>query len=123
MLHVASYGRENLVMWDGLLEVDWLEHSMLKRQPEYSSYRDIKVFIFSWNIDSSKPSDLQNDAQSINCLSDALQSSLQGAAYRVEPPEIVVFGLQEVVDLENKKLTASAYRSFSAPEFRFLSAD
>ncbi|KAK9894154.1 DNase I-like protein [Cystobasidium minutum MCA 4210] len=106
MLHVASYGRENLVMWDGLLEVDWLEHSMLKRQPEYSSYRDIKVFIFSWNIDSSKPSDLQNDAQSINCLSDALQSSLQGAAYRVEPPEIVVFGLQEVVDLENKKLTA-----------------
>ena len=107
MLHVASYGRENLIMWDGLLEVDWLEHSMLKREPEFSSYRDVKVFIFSWNIDSSKPADLQNDAQSVNCLSDALHSSLHGVGQREDPPEVVVFGLQEVVDLENKKLTAS----------------
>lgn len=102
-------------MWDGLLEVDWLEHSMLKREPEFSSYRDIKVFIFSWNIDSSKPADLQNDPSSVNCLSDALHSSLHGASQREEPPEVVVFGLQEVVDLENKKLTASTSR-FSADD-------
>lgn len=107
MLHVASYGRENLVMWDGLLEIDWLEHAMLRREAEFSSYRDIKVFICSWNIDSSKPADLQNDSSSVNFLSDALQSSLAKASSRPEPPEVIVFGLQEVVDLENKKLTAS----------------
>lgn len=115
MLHVASYGRENLIMWDGLLEVDWLEHAMLKRESEFSTYRDIKVFICSWNIDSSKPADLQNDASSINFLSDALHSSLAGAASRQDPPEIVVFGLQEVVDLENKKLTASKSCAFPLP--------
>lgn len=107
MLHVASYGRENLIMWDGLLEVDWLEHAMLKRETEFSTYRDIKVFICSWNIDSAKPADLQNDALSVNFLSDALHSSLAGVGSREEPPEVIVFGLQEVVDLENKKLTAS----------------
>lgn len=94
-------------MWDGLLEVDWLEHAMLKREAEFSTYRDVKVFILSWNIDSSKPADLQSDADSVNFLSDALHSSLHGSGYGEEPPEVIVFGLQEVVDLEDKKLTAS----------------
>lgn len=90
------------------MQVDWLEHAMLKREQEFSTYRDIRVFICSWNIDSSKPADLQNDSRSINFLSDALQSSL---TVEGEPPEVIVFGLQEVVDLEDKKVTASEYIS------------
>jgi hypothetical protein len=109
MLHVASYGRESLIMWDGLLEIDWLEHNMIRREPDFCTYRDIKIFITSWNIDSSKPADLNNDAASINFLADALRSSLGGMSGQESPPEVVVFGLQEVVDLEDKKVTASTY--------------
>lgn len=80
---------------------------MLEREADFSTYRQIKVLTFSWNIDSSKPAELQSDAANVNFLNEAISSSVDGAAAGTEPPEIIVFGLQEVIDLEDKKLTAS----------------
>ena len=80
---------------------------MLNREAEFSTYRDIKVHILSWNIDSCKPTDLQGDAVNIDFLQNAISSSMNSAVTNAEPPEILVFGFQEVVDLEDKKLTAS----------------
>lgn len=106
-LHVASFGRESLTLWDGTLQVDWLERHMQTRDSEFSTFRNIKLLVCSWNIDSCKPADLQGDAVNMNFLSDAIGSSIDTAIADEEPPEIIVFSFQEVVDLENKKLTAS----------------
>lgn len=81
---------------------------MYKREPEFSTYRDIKILMLSWNIDSCKPADLQGEANNMNFLNDALQSSMDPAqGGDTEPPEIIVVGFQEIVDLEDKKITAS----------------
>lgn len=53
----------------------------------------------TWNAGASKPADLRYDEQNSNVFRDLLQTS--------SVPDVVVFGLQELVDLEDKKLTAS----------------
>lgn len=80
---------------------------MVRQEAMYSTHRDIKTLILSWNIDSCKPADLQNDAVKVNFFHNALQSSIQDPADG-EPPSIIVVGFQEVVDLEDKKMTAKS---------------
>ena len=80
---------------------------MLKNEADFSTFRHIKLLVCSWNIDSCKPADLQGDAVNMNFLSNAIASSIDPAIASDEPPEIIVFSFQEVVDLENKKVTAS----------------
>ena len=53
----------------------------------------------TWNAGASKPADIRYDEQNSNFFQDLLQTGT--------PPDVVVFGLQELVDLEDKKLTAS----------------
>ena len=72
---------------------------MTARQPEYCTFRDVNVLVCSWNIDSAKPSDLSGSPVNALVLEEMLAS--------VDPPDIIVFGLQEVIPLTDKKLTAS----------------
>ncbi|KIJ38779.1 hypothetical protein M422DRAFT_176321 [Sphaerobolus stellatus SS14] len=99
-LNVVSVGRdEQMKFWDGLLGVDWIESELLKREQEFSSFRPLNVLICSWNIDAQKPDALNSGkAANVNFLKDVLAS--------VERPDIIVFGFQELIDLENKSLTA-----------------
>lgn len=80
---------------------------MQHHEADFSTFRNVKLLICSWNIDSCKPADLQADAVSMDFLTDAIGSSIDPALADAEPPEIIVFSFQEVVDLENKKVTAS----------------
>lgn len=73
---------------------------MRKREVEYCSYRGIRVLICSWNVDACRPSSLVGSRDNVDFLNDVLES--------VESPDVIVFGFQEMIDLENKKLTASA---------------
>ena len=53
----------------------------------------------SWNCDSARPDSLNGEPQNYNLLNDALHS--------VDcPPDIIVFGFQEVIDLESRKMVA-----------------
>jgi hypothetical protein len=73
---------------------------MEKREVEYCSFRDVKIVLCTWNAGASKPSDLgRGNMPEQNFLENVLRST--------ESPDIIVFGFQELVDLENKKLTAS----------------
>ncbi|KAG8720290.1 hypothetical protein FRC08_000650 [Ceratobasidium sp. 394] len=97
-LVVYSIGRDDCVrFWNGLLESNWIDEEMQKREQQYSTYRDIKVLICTWNIDSQKPDSLSGDYNR-NFFDNMLKSG--------DRPDIIVFGFQEVIDLENKKLTA-----------------
>jgi hypothetical protein len=73
---------------------------LLKREREYSKYRELKALIVSWNVDSSRPDALTGDPPNCNFLVDVLKS--------VDAPDIISFGLQEVIDLENRKLAAKS---------------
>ena len=70
----------------------------MKRDREFSTFRDMKVLIVSWNVDSAKPDALTGTPDNVNFLSDVLKT--------VDSPDIIVFGLQEVIDLESRKVAA-----------------
>ena len=66
---------------------------------EYCTFREIKAVVVTWNAGASTPTTLQHDERNTTFLREVLQ--VEG------PPEILVFGFQELVDLDDKKLTAS----------------
>ncbi|KAH9936881.1 DNase I-like protein [Epithele typhae] len=98
-LVVYSVGRdERLRFWDGLLGIDWIEQELLKRETEFCTYRNVTALIVSWNLDSAKPDALNGAAENINFLQDVLRS--------MDRPDIIVFGFQEMIDLESRKMAA-----------------
>ncbi|KAK4696989.1 hypothetical protein P7C71_g1000, partial [Lecanoromycetidae sp. Uapishka_2] len=114
-----SLGADNaLRLWDGTLEDDWLgrrsyvvrctaknansgpENDMQDRDVEYCTFREITALVVTWNAGAATPTHLrqeESDPQFFHTLLDT-----------AAPPDIVVFGFQELVDLEDKKLTASS---------------
>jgi hypothetical protein len=72
---------------------------MNKRMTEYCDYRDAKILISSWNIDANKPEKFDpRDEQKIREWLTSMRD-----------PDIIAVGIQEIVDLESKKQTASKY--------------
>ena len=78
---------------------NFIEDDMQSHETEFSTYREITAVVMTWNAGASKPQDLRYDEQNSNFFRDLLRAQ--------EPPDILVFGLQELVDLDDKKLTAS----------------
>lgn len=92
-LCVYSIGRDDHVKcWDGLLGADWQDTELLKVEQTFSHFRNITTLFVSWNIGASKPEQLSGSKENSSFLYDALNS--------VESPDILVFGLQEVVPLD-----------------------
>ncbi|KAI9497417.1 Endonuclease/exonuclease/phosphatase [Zychaea mexicana] len=84
--------------WDGLLSEHWKGQQMEKFRADYSVEQDTRILICSWNIDANKPEKLPyNDDQLVRAW-------LSGM--RDPDPDIIVVGIQEIVDLESKKQTA-----------------
>ncbi|EFW22754.1 hypothetical protein D8B26_006333 [Coccidioides posadasii str. Silveira] len=96
-LQVVSLGVDNYIRaWDGMLEDDWLEAKMQGRDVEYCEFREITAAVLTWNAGAAVPGNLPNS----NFIGDAIHPE--------NPPDILVFGFQELVDLENKKITAKS---------------
>ncbi|KAJ2514809.1 hypothetical protein H4217_005541 [Coemansia sp. RSA 1939] len=103
-LQVASvHANGSVFYWDGALEMDCLYNEMRRCAHEYAQMRDITVQINSWNIDAIKPENLEKSREDKGFLKEWL-----GASNSQFGPEIIVVGLQEVVDLESKKMTAKS---------------
>lgn len=54
----------------------------------------------TWNAGAATPGQLRHDHSNLGFLGDLLGAK--------EVPDLLIFGFQELVDLEDKKLTASA---------------
>ena len=67
---------------------------------KYCSFRDVNIVLCTWNAGASRPSDL-------NRGSPPEQNFLENVIRSMQSPDIIVFGFQELVDLEDKTLTAS----------------
>ena len=74
------------------------EQELLKREAEFCTYRNVTALVMSWNVDSAKPDQLNGAVENINLLQNVIQS--------MHMPDIIVFGLQEVIDLESRKMAA-----------------
>lgn len=66
---------------------------------DFCTFREVKAVVVTWNAGASMPATLRNDERSVNFLREIFQIN--------DPPDILVFSFQELVDLEDKRLTAS----------------
>lgn len=88
-----------LTIWDGMLRHDWLERNMQEHDTEFCSFRAIRTLVCTWNVGAAKPADLQSKSTDSKFLKRLLAEA--------DDPEIIVFGFQELVELDNKTVTAS----------------
>ena len=72
---------------------------MQAHDTDYCSFREIKAFVVTWNAGAATPTSLRYEERDSNAFKDILRAS--------DAPDLLVFGFQELVDLEDKKLTAS----------------
>ena len=68
---------------------------------EYCDFRELKAIVVTWNAGATTPASLRYDQKDNNFFREIIQPQ--------DPPDILVFGFQELVDLEDKKLTASSW--------------
>ncbi|KAJ5621059.1 hypothetical protein N7510_005043 [Penicillium lagena] len=96
-LQVTSLGTDNCIrLWDGMLEDDWLDARMQSKDVDFCTFREIRAAIVTWNAGASTPGSVRTS------------DFIRDAVHPEDPPEIIVFGFQELVDLENKKITAKS---------------
>ena len=74
---------------------------MQSHDVEYCSFREVTAFVVTWNAGASTPAHFRFEENELHFFQEMLQAA--------EPPDLLVFGFQELVDLEDKKLTASLY--------------
>lgn len=77
----------HMKIWDGLLRDYLLDLEIRSNAVEYSTYTPLSIAMFSYNIDSRKPSDLDNNEL--------------GVFISRNDADVFIFGFQELVDLEN----------------------
>ncbi|KAI2471903.1 DNase I-like protein [Annulohypoxylon bovei var. microspora] len=99
---VVTLGADNIVKsWDGLLQDDFLENEMKSLDTQYCKFEDLKVLAMTWNAGASTPNSLRYSESDSIFIQNLLQSS--------DPPDIIIFGFQELVDLEDKTATAKRF--------------
>jgi hypothetical protein len=82
---------------------------LLKQERAFSRYRELKALIVSWNIDSARPDALNTGSQAnVTFLTDVLRSIDHDHDGGDGGPDIIAFGLQEVIDLESRKMAAKS---------------
>ncbi|ROW09119.1 hypothetical protein VPNG_05705 [Cytospora leucostoma] len=102
---VLSLGGDNAIrVWDGMLQEDWLETEMKAKDVEYCEFDTLKAVIMTWNAGASTPNSLRYSESDSVFIQNLLHSS--------NSPDILIFGFQELVDLEDK--TATAKRLFKS---------
>ncbi|WYZ38573.1 hypothetical protein EsH8_III_000487 [Colletotrichum jinshuiense] len=99
---VISLGADNMLrVWDGLLQDDWHETEMKAMDSQYCEFQDLKVLCMTWNAGASTPHSLRYAQEDSAFIKSLLQAN--------SSPDILVFGFQELVDLEDKTATAKRF--------------
>lgn len=92
-------------IWDGLLMDDWLDAEMQRRIQQFSTFKQLSALICTWNAGASVPQKLSRDYEDARFI----EKMILGA----NSPDIIVFGFQELVDLDNKgKASRSVAKGF-----------
>ena len=73
---------------------------MQEHDTEYCNFRELKAIVVTWNAGAATPTNLRYEEKDSNFFREVLGIE--------NPPDLLVFGFQELVDLEDKKLTAKS---------------
>lgn len=74
---------------------------MQQLDAEYCDFRELSARVVTWNAGASKPTTFQQTGQDQPFFRQLWEHDC--------PPDILVFGFQELVDLEDKKITAKSF--------------
>lgn len=74
---------------------------MQEHDGDFCDFRELSVSVMTWNAGAVKPTSLQQGDQDRKFFRELLQPEA--------PADILVFGFQELVDLEDKKVTAREF--------------
>lgn len=74
---------------------------MQQHDSDFCDFREVTATVMTWNAGASKPTALRQNERDGNFFRELLQPQ--------NPADILVFGFQELVDLEDKKVTASKF--------------
>lgn len=74
---------------------------MHSQEADFCELNPIKALVMTWNAGASTPYHLQHSDKDAKFFRELLQGC--------GSPDILVFGFQELVDLEDKKTTASKF--------------
>jgi hypothetical protein len=77
------------------------EFQMQAQEASYCEFNHLRALVMTWNAGASTPFHLQHSDQDSTFYRNLLQGS--------DSPDILVFGFQELVDLEDKTRTASKF--------------
>ena len=100
-LRVTSIGSDSAVrMWDGTLKTDWLQENMQQHDVDYCAFREVSAQVITWNAGATTPTHIRYGEDDSATFESILQSS--------SPADLLVFGFQELVDLEDKRMTAKS---------------
>lgn len=107
-LAVCSVGADHFVtFWDAPLSIDWMHTEVSQRADTYSRYRTLKVLTTTYNLGAASPSDIFGMVDNMDLFQRILRSSCSTSPEgRVTGPDVIVFAFQELIDLEDKRLTA-----------------
>lgn len=99
---VVSVGNDGkLKFWDGLLQDDRLEESLKSSESKYCQFDELQLMVMTWNAGASTPHNLRYSEGDSSFFQEFVQTS--------GSPDILVFGFQELVDLEDKTATAKRF--------------
>lgn len=94
-LQVSSMAGDGaLKVWDGLLMEDWLDAEMQRRVKEFSTFEPVSTLVCTWNAGASLPHRLSRDYEDAQFIERMIRQA--------DGPDIIVFGFQELVDLDDK---------------------
>ncbi|KAJ3480254.1 hypothetical protein NLG97_g8114 [Lecanicillium saksenae] len=99
---VVSVGNDGKVkFWDALLQDDKLEENLKSNEAKYCQFDDLSLMVMTWNAGASTPHSLRYSEGDASFFQEFVQTS--------GSPDILVFGFQELVDLEDKTATAKRF--------------
>ncbi|WFC93797.1 hypothetical protein MBRA1_000420 [Malassezia brasiliensis] len=116
-LSVCSVGYDSFAhFWDAFLTEDWTDNELRKLSPTFSMPCMLRVLELTYNIGAASPSSLFGLVDNMELFQRVLRNSCtfstagENAANEYcdayNSPDIIVFGFQELIDLEDKRLTA-----------------
>lgn len=93
------------------------DDQLLKRESSFSTFRSVKMLVCTFNVDAAKPDALMSSAGSGDAVGIDNIGFLETLLASVDQPDILVFGFQEMIDLESKKMTASEFTVYSSRKY------
>lgn len=87
-----------------------LERQVQEQRERFTDYRSTRIMVCSWNIDACSPENLNGEDDAL------LRKWLES----MDDPDLIVIGLQEIVDLESKRQTASTCTLHIIPFYLFM---